>query len=210
MKMTLTEGLAEVKAIGKKLEKKIERAYFVDYCQGEEAKVTVETQQPVSKFEENAKASLQSIQDLFSRHEKIKAAIAKTNAETKVTIGKKEYTIAEAIGIKNTIDKKEALLGRMTHQYSFVIEKLERINREQRSRAHQETLSFLGGNTTDTNRDLYEKNMNDKLRDKLYKIYDPVNLRKKIEDLEEDIIDFKTNVDVALSKKNALTEFEID
>lgn len=209
--MSLTKALSEIKLIDSKITKKIERSAFIDLRQGEDIKGdTLLTHRPIDKFKEEAKASFQSIEDLFSNRKKIKAALSQKNAETIITVNNENFSIASAIEYKKSIKGKEQLLAAMKYQYSCVLQRLEKFNQEVKAKAHEKAITFLGGNP-DVNAEKYKSLFNEKVTELgCYKKIDPLDLKMKIEKLEDSIVQFQANIDCELSQINSLTEIEVD
>ena len=64
------------------------------------------------------KSSYDKATDLIKRREAIKRAVVLSNAVTKVTVADKEYTVAEAIEMKNHgMDFKKLLKQKIKKQY---------------------------------------------------------------------------------------------
>jgi len=91
MLMTITEGLAELKTLGKRIEKKREYVMLFLYRQDG-------IKDPLEKEGgsiEVMRRERQAIADLETRHVAIRTVIQKKNQETPITIGDTTKTIAE-------------------------------------------------------------------------------------------------------------------
>ena len=91
MKTTITEALAELKTIGKRVEKK--RAYINSYLYRQEA-----LKDPLEKDGGSAaviERERQAIKDLSIRHIAIRLAIQKANHETQVTVEGNTFSLAD-------------------------------------------------------------------------------------------------------------------
>lgn len=91
MKITITEALAEVKTIGKRIEKKKE--FIAAYVLRQEM-----VRDPLEKHGGSAKAlaaELQGIGDLHERLIRIRAAVQHSNLATSLTIGKTTRVVAD-------------------------------------------------------------------------------------------------------------------
>lgn len=155
-------------------------------------------------FIERAKASMQSVEDLYKRIITIKNAIAVSNATTMVKIGGKEMTVQEAI-----IQKQYSELRKL---------KLDAYKEELR-RARETYQEALDDNQRRVD-DLMKNDSSDsnKNRDNIAKVIedtwgvslvDPCDLQNKISELEQEIEDFESNVDFILSESNATTRIYI-
>lgn len=150
--------------------------------------------------------------DLIARNNAIKKAVVLSNAVTKVKIGDVEYTVAEAIWMKNHgIEHKEELLAKLKQQYSKAQVDIEKNNgKELDERAEKYAIGLYGG-TKDVKVDPedIEKTKKEFIKANQYELLDPIGILAKIEDLEKEIDSFKSEVDSILSTSNAITEIEI-
>lgn len=90
-KITVTEALAEIKTIGKRIEKK--REAILQYCARQEI-----VRDPLEKDGGSVsfiERELQAINDLGTRQVAIRREIARVNSETMLTIGKSIRSIAD-------------------------------------------------------------------------------------------------------------------
>src|SRR5690625_647698 len=126
--MTITKALSELKLLDKRINRKIEDAVFISFKKGELGKLPNGLDE--KEFGKNVEADYNSIADLIKRRNKIKASIVKSNAETVVNISGKDYTVAEAIERKNSIEYEIALLKKLKHDYSEVFRYVHEENEE--------------------------------------------------------------------------------
>ena len=111
-KMTITEGLTELKL----LNKRIEKAIYKDYIWS--AKKIDMTDVEMAEHKEIAEANMKSVEDLIANRNAIKAAIVRSNAVTKVNVAGEEMTVAEAIERKTYIASEKLLLAEWQRQYA--------------------------------------------------------------------------------------------
>lgn len=149
--------------------------------------------------------------DLIKRREAIKRAIVLSNASTKVSIAGAEYTVAEAIEMKNHgIELKQMLLEQMRKQYRDAQAKILAENgKELENRAEKYIIGLFGSGEKKTATEEIEKAKKAFITANEYELVDPIGVLEKIEALEEDISSFKAEVDAALSTSNAITEIEV-
>lgn len=102
-KSTITEALSELKLIEKKIAKKQE-TILANTIRAEHVKDPFESEGGGEKY---INAELQSVKDLRNRFVKIRAAIAKANAETFITIGTISKSVAEWLIYKREISTGE-------------------------------------------------------------------------------------------------------
>lgn len=100
-KMTITEALAEIKLILKKIDK-LQKVVNSNLFRYEHSKDPFESDGGSRMF---AEASLQSIKNLYQRLSKIRAAITKANLENSLTIGDTTLSLHEWLTYKREIAK---------------------------------------------------------------------------------------------------------
>lgn len=202
-KISITRALAELKLLDSRIEKATNDIKFA-VC------VTKKTNYNIDKntFTSQTVAKHQSLMDLITRREKLKAAIMKSNATTLVKIGTKEMSVSEAIEMKHTIKYKEDLVNVLRRQRAQVTQECE---------AHKTKVKqAIDANITQIcSRDVKpDPSTIQDLTDMMWKndpveILDPIGLDKTIEALTTEIEDFRLNVDFALSESNSLTQIEV-
>lgn len=207
--MSVHAALGELKKIDQRIGTKIRKASFLGAKKLSADTVDMTTLSE-SKFEEKVKEEMQSIQDLMDNGAAIKQAIVLSNAVTKLPIGSKEMTVAEAIETKRTIGYKKELLSRLKSAKNTVMSKVEMYNESVEDNLDRQ-LAALGANKDKSNssKDLvpfmeHYRNQNS------WKVVDPLGIDELIEQLEDEIVEFETNVDVALSESNALTIISVE
>jgi len=202
-KISITRALAELKLLNDRITTASNDVKYA-IC------VTKKTNHNVNKndFTTQTIAKHQSLMDLINRRHKIKSAIMMSNLVTKVHIGSKEMTVAEAIEVKHSIHYKEALLDTLRRQRMTVVNEYE----SHKARVKQ-TIDANINNLC--NRDVKpDPTVIQELSDMMWKndpveIFDPINMEKTIEELKFEIDEFKLNVDFALSESNSLTQIEV-
>jgi hypothetical protein len=97
-KMTLHKALAELKLLDSRITSTIRTG---TYCVANKASNQKIKGVKLDEFKESMKADYASATDLINRRIAIKKAVVLSNATTKVKINDVEYTVAEAIELKN-------------------------------------------------------------------------------------------------------------
>ena len=196
---SVTQALAELKLLDKRLKKGMESSNFG-------AVVSTKTR-PVDadKNKRVAESFYQSYTDLLARREAIKRAIVQSNAITKVTIGGNEYTIAEAIELKNSISYKEDLLKSLRLALTTARAQYERELADTNTRLDRLLASELGKDVR-TNPETITALTNSFRENNKVELHDPLNLAEKVVALESEIETFRTNVDWILSEANGKTQ----
>lgn len=204
--MTITRALVELGLLDKKIDSKIESVTFVAGKKRSENKVNRNT--TCEEFKANATSGLQSIKDLIERRKVIKSLIVESNATTKVKIGEKEYTVADAIERKGSIQYEEYLLQTLKNQYRQVNADVNKRN-EAVDEKLDELLKVMAGKDSKN----IDKESNDLAKNyretNEYEVVDPIQIEKEIEQLENDIMEFKGEVDFVLSESNAISKIVV-
>lgn len=206
--ISVTEALNELKLYDSKITKAITNASFVGGAKKSSDKIGV-----VSKdtFIDRAKSTYQSSIDLITNRNSLKSAIVKSNAITEVKVADKVMTVAEAIERKNSIEYEETLLSETKRQYANASEFVNKENKKVDNKV-DELLATLIGKDSDKkiskeDQEAIEKPYRDKNE---FELIDPIEIYDKIVKLEEEIDNFKSQVDTQLVISNAITKIAID
>lgn len=207
-KISITEALNELKLYDSKIRKAIGNAVFCGAAKKSSDKVGVVKKE---NFDEQAKASYQSITDLIANRNTLKSAIVKSNAVTEVTIADKTMTVAEAIERKNSIEYDGTLLDEMKCQYAKSITTVDKENKKVDAQIDKLLETFTGRDSDKKPDKDTLSAISDPYKEKNeFEFIDPLGIYNKIQALEVDIDGFKSNVDTVLSVSNATTFIEID
>lgn len=207
--MTIHKALAELKVLDSRIDKSIADGVFCAANKHSNEKIGGV---PIQDYEKVIQGSYDKVDGLINRQNAIKRAVTLSNAETKVKISDREYTIAEAIWMRNHgIEKMQAVVNVMQRQYKQAQAKLNIQNgAELEARADQYVTAIYGQKDGKTNTADIDKVRKDFLTANTYELLDPIHILNKIEELEKKISDFMSEVDAALSCSNALTEITIE
>ena len=213
MKLTLTEALVKLKLYDKKIEKKYQTlsiGKIIDIQKGKSNKLLYSDLE-ITNFKNEAKSYIDSIKQLIKNRATLKSKIVEANAKTKLTIANKEYNIAEAIERKNSIEYDKELVRAL----SEILEnaKSEVLNHNQI--VENEVDEMIKAQLENENKS--QKNISKEtetlremlLSNKEYKLINPLNLEKIIDELNTEIEEFESEVDVKLSIANSNTFIEI-
>lgn len=206
--MSITRALCELKLLDKKINSKLNKSNndFVEVKKESDTKIRDIS---VEKFNNNATSKYQSIIDLIERRKVIKCEIVKSNAINTVNIADKKYTVAEAIERKNSIIYEKMLLDEMKHQYLSAIDDLE-IKNERMKLKLQSIVEAMVGKENTKNLSMDVSNfIKDYEKREGYKFVDPLKLKEKIDKLENDILEFESNVDFSLSESNSINQIAV-
>ena len=207
--MTIHKGLAELKILDGRIKKEIQNG---SYCAANKHSNDKINGIPIDDFKKSVRGTYDKVTDLINRRKAIKKAIVLSNAKTTVKIADVEYTVAEAIEMKNHGIELEALLiNAMDKQYQQAQAEVNRQNGNNlEERADQYVTAIYGQKEGKTNSADIDKVRKDFLEANSYEIVDPINVQDKVEALRQKIDAFMAEVDSALSVSNALTEITIE
>lgn len=201
-KMTITEGLAELKM----LTKRIEKAIYKDYIWS--AKKIDMTETEIAKHKEIAEANMKSVEDLIKNRNAIKSAIVKSNAVTMVKVAGEEMTVAEAIERKTSIGSEKELLSEWQRQYVQAKNNVDVQNRGVQARIDN-MLSQIASSAKSDIEEAQKVMSETYMQNNGWDIFDPVDIKSKIDAYDAMIDEFEKNVDIVLSMSNAVTMIEV-
>lgn len=212
-KITVHKALAELKVIDDRIVKAINNGKYVVSNKHSNDKIGGVT---VSVFRDNMKSSYQKVTDLINRRNSLKRAVVLSNARTMVTINGTEYTVAEAIDMKNHgMEIYKTLLRELNAQYQRALYELENNSGESlEKKAENYVLSVIAAQPKDSkmsiDSDAMKSLRKDYIANNTYDLIDPNEISKKIEYLTDMISEFQTEIDSVLSVSNALTIIEFE
>lgn len=212
-KMTIHKALSELKVMDDRINSAIMSGTYVIANKHSNEKINGK---PVNEFRENMKSSYQKVSDLIARRNAMKRAVVLSNATTKVTVGKTEYTVAEAIEMKNHgMQYKEYLVRVIASQNRNAQSEIERNSGEAiEKRAEKYVLDVIAAQPKDSkmsvDSDAMKSLRKTYIENNTYDLIDPLKVNDLLEELTNEINEFNTEVDSALSVSNALTVIEFE
>ena len=205
-KISVTRALSQLKVLDKRIQKAIAE------CQPSAVIVGKRFPNGFANEDELLKklqSNLDAPRDLIKHRTAIKQAIVMSNATTKVTIGGREMTVAEAIETKASIEQKKDLLEMLEqyqHRANMEYQKAYDQAAEKADKVAEVTLGSDSDKKGDDYKDFVEKYM----ATNGPKFLKARNLDSVIKSLEQEILKFEHEVDYALSEINATTFLEVD
>lgn len=207
-KMTVHEALSELKTLNKRVEKAISDSSPIAYKEhgatkisGKDVKCTVE----------RIVSDHNSAIDLINRMAAIKAAINQYNAEKHITVGDKDYTVAQAIYMMQYgLQYKRDLVATYTQALHKATAFVERSNGDQLNNRAEAAMNAIYGAKEKSDPAAYLKGLMDYKEQHTVELVDPLNLEKVIEKLGIEIDAFTSRVDSAIQIANATTEIEFE
>ena len=212
-KMTVHKALAELKTIDSRLTKAMGDTTYVMAVKHSAQKINGVT---VDTFKEKMKSGYQKVTDLIARRDAMKRAVVLSNATTKVNVGGKEFTVAEAIEMKNHgMEFRKSLLTRITYAYSNAQNEFNKNNGEAlEKRAEKYVLDVINAQPKDSkmsvDSDAMKTMRKEYIDNNKFDMLDPLDVAKIMEALDNEINEFEAEVDAALSVSNALTVIEFE
>lgn len=210
MKKSIARLLVELKTLGKQIEDAIKSATFIGVARKNDGMAQVMgCSESVAELEELIKSKYQRIMDLMNRHSKIKAAITLSNATTNVTICGNKMTVADAINLKQTIEKTEKpLLEAMRRQHRDATATFDTLSAKLATEVNKLIDDATGKDRKADTEGLkaaieIRKQMGSPI------LIDPIKLLDLIDKKQKEIEDYLAEVDFALSESNARTELEV-
>lgn len=207
--MSVHKALCELKTLDNRIVKSMNNSTFV--VVKKHAAPTIKGRS-VSEVCAEIEASYQRTRDLIKRRDALKRAVVLSNATTKVVVGGKEYTVAEAIELKNHgITYLNDLLSKMSFSYQNAQTEADANNGTSLDARADEYIKSLYGNSDMKNAsDEIKKVREDFISAQTTEIVDPIGCKKEMEKLEKEINVFMVDIDSALSVSNALTDITIE
>lgn len=205
-KMSIHRGLSEIKLLGDRIEKAIEKGIYCTHNKRSNQKIQG---MDIQDFKNTViKADYDKVESLLERRQKIKSAIVKSNALTEIEIAGNKMVVAEAIDRKNSIENDKYFLEILRQQYAQSIRAIER-NNETLTQKADEQINLLYSNKDNIDPVKIKSLKEDYINENTFDFIDPLDIKEKMEKLEREIEDFELEVDFKLSESNSLTFIEI-
>jgi hypothetical protein len=143
---------------------------------------------------------------MINYRDRLKSAIAGSNAITVVKVGDEEMTVVEAIERKNSIRFKEELLFMLENTLMSTRNTIDVHNDEVQRRLDRLIEASVGSDSNKKETDSISKPF---LKRNKAELVDEIGIQGVIENLKAEIDDFKDDIDIELSTSNALTFIEV-
>lgn len=215
-KMLVTQALDERDLLVKKIGDKIAKIQVVDTKKRNEEK-TIYSHVTAEAFGNAALAAYQQIMDLIERYQRIDAALVLSNSKTKIVTSNGEFTVTEAIALKNRLKKngiyddagafEDRLIHQMEWQYQNAVQTSETKNKSLEMQAENMRLSILGKDSK-VKDDKPLEVVDAYIRENTVEIIDSLDVRKKAEELRGKIDSLLTELETQIKVSNATTTIE--
>lgn len=207
--MTIHKALSDLKTLDKRIDDVISKTVFCVANKHSNEKINGVK---INDYVKMMLSNYDKLVDLMDRRDALKNAVSVSNAVTKVKIVGKEYSIAEAINMKNHgIELKTKMLKAMEKDYQKAIKTIEAYNGDNlEERADQYIIGIYGSKDGKTNSDDIAKIRKDFITSQSYELVDPIDIVDAINTFKSDIDAFSSEVDAAISVSNAITTITIE
>lgn len=212
-KMTIHKALAELKVIDNRINRAICDGSYVIANKHSNEKIGGA---PINVYKERMKSDYQRVDDLIKRRNAIKRAVVLSNATTKVKVGDVEYTVAEAIEMKNHgMEFVDDFAKVIASQYARAKAEIDKNSGDAiEKRAEQYVLSVIQAQPKDSkmtvDSDAMKALRKTYIENNTYDMIDPLGVDDIIERMTNEVNEFNTEIDAALSVSNALTVIEFE
>jgi len=199
---SITRSLVELKTLDEKITKLTSEGLFMSFkTKSKNSGITEDA------FSRTAKQSIDSLNSMIQRRDLIKTLILESNLVARVTIAGREMSVAQAIEFKNTIEYKSRLLEVLKRQRKTVLAEQEAHKVRLQAKIDDNVKIICGKEKPDAS--VIETVTDGITKSDPIEVFDPLNLEVLIRTMEEDVRDFRANVDYALSESNATTQITI-
>lgn len=216
-KMLVTQALDERDLLVKKIQDKIVKASFTDVKKHNEKKV-LDRRVIEETFRQEAESAYQQIMDLIDRFQKIDAAIVASNAAAMIHTSFGDYTVAGAISLRSRMrgsgsyddeaDFEQSLFKKMKAELDKRLISIENKNKQLESAAEGMRLSILGKDSK-VKDDKPLEVVNTYVQENTAELVDPLDVRKKVDEIQEKRAKLLSELDTQIKVSNATTFIEI-
>lgn len=216
-KMLVTQALDERDLLVKKINDKIAKASFVDTIKPNETKVFAKKMDQ-EEYAKVAESAFQQINDLITRFQKIDAAIVESNANTEIKTSYGIFTVAGAISLRSRLrgmgaygegaDFEKKLQEKLRSEYQERVRFCDLKNSQLQSTAESMRLSILGRDAK-TKEDKPLGVVDAYVKENTTELVDPLDVKKKLELLEEKRNVLLKELDTQIKVSNATTFIDI-
>jgi len=205
--MSVSRALVELKTLDKRIQKLINEFKPNDIIVN--GKLRVNMTMSKDEFAKSVTSDYQQLKDLLSYRNAIKSAIVFSNAVTKVTIGTQEMTVAQAIERKTSIEIDELFVQHLNEWWSRYTNDVDKLNATLPARLDKLLEATFSKESSKVKTEEYEAVAKPFMERNQAILIDPLNIKEKIKELGDSIVEFKKEVDISLTESNARTEIVI-
>lgn len=207
-KVSITRALKELKTLDARISSAISGLNVLDVTQQKYNGKTLKNNSTVDKFTAEVRAKNEALQALIARRSALKSALVLSNATTKVKVGSREMTVAEAIDQKSFLAYKKTLLNSLRTQKAQFDREIE----QSRANLDRQVDVFMQQNLgKDRKADAsdFEQIAKPFIAANELTLVDPIGVAAVIKTLDEEVLTFEADIDIALSESNSRTEISL-
>jgi hypothetical protein len=209
-KISVTRALAELKRLDDRINRANQSSVFVGVSVGTGTNIKVHNSHAsVNDVNSSIQGAYDQINVLFIQRQNIKAAIVKSNAVTMVKVGNREVSVAEAIEMKSSIQLKKNLLNVLRQQAASANAAVAQLNAQLEATIDSNLKTIYGADKSKVDASVYDSVAIPQKAQKQPSFIDPMNIAKRITDIEEEVSIVETELDFTLSEINAKTEIDV-
>lgn len=209
-KMTVTRALVELKRLDSQIELATNTGVFAAATVGKNDFTKVlNSHKTKAEIRSVINGSFQKVEDLIAHRTKLKNAIVASNAVTQVTLGEKRMTVAQAIDLKATLPARQNLASAVKSQLAKTKAAVDMGNTKMEAEIQAQTTALLGADKSKQDAATLQMIAETQKSQKELAVVDEDFVRAKLEEIEADILNIKTELDFVLSESNALTQIEV-
>lgn len=199
---SITRSLVELKTLDEKITKLTSEGLFMSFkTKSKNSGITED------EFSRTANESFARLEGMIRRRDLIKTLILESNLVARVTVAGREMSVAQAIEFKNTIEYKSRLLEVLKRQRKTVLAEQEAHKVRLQTKIDDNIKIICGKEKPDAS--VIATVTDGITKSDPIEVFDPLNLEVLIRTMEEDVLNFRANVDFALSESNATTQITI-
>jgi hypothetical protein len=195
--ITIARVMMEIKLLQKRIDKSIDECNIITVT-------TRNDKLDVANFSKLAQSHYDSVIGLIERRDHLKSCLTISNATTNVKIANKTYTVSDVIERKRNIISKKLLLDRLRVQHARCLVDYE--NKKEAVKAKLDRLLEVEfGKDSKSNSDNVKSITDNYFESNKVDFVDPVDIKSKIHELDEYIMEFEKEADLVLTESNATT-----
>ncbi len=209
--ISITRALVELKTLEDRIQAAIRSGQFIGPARGRETQKTMADAKKSSLNDAEAviKGSFDKVESLIEYRQKLKGAVIQSNATTFAKLGDVEYTVAQLIEMKGTVGFYETFVNTLRSQRTQVVNMVDKANAELESQINALLLSVYAKDKTKVAESDVEAIAKPQRDAKEQSVFDPCEIDKKIEKIQEKITSLKSELDFVLSESNARTTITV-
>lgn len=208
--ISITRALSELKLLDSRIKDRIQEFMpcYVTKGRGDRQTVVNANLTPQAASDK-IRAATQTVMDLMNRRDAIKAAIMASNATTLVEINKESMTVMTAIERKRSIEYNQLLLQRTRAIHTHCIKQMELGNTKLSEQIDTAVTAAYSNDKGKVTPEQYAAVAMPRLNEHELSVLDPIKLDSFIQNLDDKITGFVSEVDFVLSESNAKTLISI-